>query len=87
MVVTANVLFPELLSGERAARSGSGGHVDGVCARDCARCCELMPAPREGTLICQECEEELEGGSGDESDQSVSASDDEHVGSDSQSEK
>ena len=58
VLVTSNVLYDELLSGERAARADEGDCSG--CARDCARCCELMPAPRPGTLLCEVCEIEVE---------------------------
>ena len=52
------MLYGELLSGERTARADEG--EGSGCARDCARCCELMPAPRPGTLLCEDCEVEVE---------------------------
>jgi hypothetical protein len=59
MLVKANIVYDELVSGEcvapRATSSANAHH-------ECARCVEFIAHPRPGTLLCEACEDEVDGG-------------------------
>jgi len=59
VLLTANVLYEELLSGQRAAGQSGSSSCQGATGRDCARCGELM-YDRVGTMLCQACEDEVD---------------------------
>jgi hypothetical protein len=65
VLVTANIVYDELVSGEHAAaRSGMRGAGGANAQHECARCVEFIVHPRPGTLLCEACEDEVDGDDG-----------------------
>jgi hypothetical protein len=65
-LVTANLLYDELLHGKWRATAGCAAASAGDGARhECARCVEFIARPRPGTMLCEGCEEEVDGGDSD----------------------